>query len=102
MITTRHLARMGRLVCAFMTPRRAPSYGMLVLHFDLPIGSNVLPSKEADGMTRCLMPELYVAIELLKMISNLALSDLDQARENTVLTSLVTAFEASDNGYGYR
>lgn len=102
MITTRHIARMGRLVCSFMTPRGAPSYGILVLHFDLPIGINVLRGRVADGVTRCLVSESYVATELLRMISNLALSDIDQARDNTVLTSLVTAFEVSDNGYGFR
>ena len=102
MITARHIARMGRLVCSSTTPRDAPSYGILVLHFDLPISSNVLPSRVADGMTRRPVSESYVAIDLLTIASSLALRDIDHVRDNTVLTSLATAFEASDNGYGYR
>ena len=102
MITTRHIARMGRLVCSFMTPPEAPSYGSLFLRFNLPTGRNVLSTSVANVMIRCLVSESYVAIELLKMISNLALSDLNLAGDNMVLTAWVTAFEASDNGYGYR
>ena len=64
----------------------------LFLHLVLLIGSIVLPSRVADSMARCLVSESYVAIELLKIIFNLALSDTDQARDNTVLTALVTAF----------
>ena len=76
MITTRHIARMGRLVCSFMTLREALSYSLFVLLFDLPLCSNVPPNRVADGMTRCLVSESYVAIELIQTISNLALSDL--------------------------